>query len=263
MTSPAEKHPNADVRMRGFVERVTVDAAMDWLDRQLQVAVAGKTEVVSLSEAAGRVLAADVCSRVNVPDFERAMMDGFAVQSADLRGASAENPVALKIVGECFPGQAFEGELKSGCAVRIMTGAPLPSGVDAVLPVEKTENSETEVRALVELPAGKNFGSIGEDISIGDVVLTAGRELRPQDVGVLSSIGQSEVEVWKKPRVRIVVTGDELLPAGSRPEGCRIVDSNGPMLEALVARDGGKRIIRGSCRTIAMRYWLLCVKRQR
>ena len=239
MTSPTDKHPNADVRMRGFAERVTVETALEWLDHQLERLVTVESELVALGKAAGRVLADDVRSQVNVPDFERAMMDGFAVKSADLSGASIENPVTLKVVGECFPGLAFEQEVKSGCAVRIMTGAPLPPGVDAVLPVEKTENTATEVRALTELAAGKNFGSIGEDIATGEVVLQSGRVLRPQDVGLLSSIGQAEVSVRRQPRVRIVATGDELLPAGSKPEGCRIVDSNGPMLEALVARDGG------------------------
>jgi len=240
MTPSSEKHPNADVRMRGFVERVTVETAMAWLDNQLDAAASVRAELVPLCEATGRVLAEDVCSQVNVPDFQRAMMDGFAVRAADIHGASPKNPVTLQVVGECFPGQAFEGEVTSGIAVRIMTGAPLPPGVDAVLPVEKTEYTETEVQALVELAAGKNFGTIGEDIRIGDVVLSSGRVLRPQDIGVLSSIGQAEVSVWRKPQVRIVVTGDELLPAGSMPEGCQIVDSNGPMLEALVARDGGE-----------------------
>ncbi|NOY40980.1 MAG: molybdopterin molybdotransferase MoeA [Planctomycetes bacterium] len=240
MSQSSKPHPNADVRMRGFVERVTVENALAWLDNQLDSAPALSAEIAPLGESAGRVLAEDIRSQVNVPDFERAMMDGFAVRSADLQGASAEAPVTLKVIGECFPGQIFDGAISAGCAVRIMTGAPLPTGVDAVLPVEKTKYSETEVHALAELSPGKNFGSVGEDIQVGDIVLSAGRVLRPQDIGVLSSIGQGEVSVLRRPRVRIVVTGDELLPAGSLPEGCQIVDANGPMLSALVARDGGE-----------------------
>ena len=241
MSSPSNQpHPNADVRMRGFVDRVSVKEALAWLDKKLVSQPKLPTETISLEHAAGRVLAESVESQVNVPDFERAMMDGFAVRSKDLQGASNESPVILDIVGECFPGQAFCQDVPTGTAVRIMTGAPMPQGTDAVLPVERTQYTESKVQAFVELPPGKNFGCVGEDISKGDTLFLAGRILRPQDVGVLSSIGQAQISVKREPRVRIVVTGDELLPSGTMPQGCQIVDSNGPMLAALIARDGGQ-----------------------
>jgi len=120
-----------------------------------------------------------------------------------------------------------------------MTGAPLPEGADAVLPVELVEAEEQRIVAQGEVSPGKHVGRIGEDILAGTTVLTEGRVLRPQDLGVLASIGVGDAPVVGRPRVRIVVTGDELLPSGARPEGCRIVDSNGPMLAALVQRDGG------------------------
>jgi molybdopterin molybdotransferase len=235
-----------DVRMRGFARRTTVDAALAWLDGHVAPLA---TERVSLAEAAGRVLAGEVTSRVDVPGFDRAMMDGFAVRAADTSGATAYNPLVLAIAGEIFAGTRYDGEVAAGQAVRIMTGAPLPRGADSVLPAEKAEvvvaaeGSESaapaRVAALDELSPGKNVGLRGEDIRAGTVILPARRRLRPQDVGVLSSIGMAEVEVVRRPRVRIVVTGNELLPPGSPPVDNRIADANGPMLAALVTRDGG------------------------
>jgi molybdopterin molybdotransferase len=150
-----------------------------------------------------------------------------------------------------MPGRPFEGNVGRGEAVRIMTGAPLPSGADAVLPAEFAEIQADRVWAQGEVSPQKHVGRIGEDVTAGAAVLPAGRILRPQDLGVLSSIGVGLVPVIRRPRVRIVVTGTELLPAGSKllktsevsetSEVCRykIADANGPMLAALAARDGG------------------------
>jgi molybdopterin molybdotransferase len=229
-------HSGDDVRMRGFARRSTVADALAWLDRQ--TARLGE-ESVSLDEAGGRVLARNVTSDVDVPAFVRSMMDGFAVWAADTLGASAYNPLALEVIGESMPGQQFEGSVAPGQAVRIVTGAPLPRGADAVLPVEVVQIEGRRVLAQGDVSPGQHVGRIGEDIAAGTTVLRAGRVLRAQDVGVLASIGVVEVPVVRRPRVRIVVTGDELLPTGSRPEGCRIVDSNGPMLVHLIRRDGG------------------------
>jgi molybdopterin molybdotransferase len=241
-----------DVRMKGFARRTTVADALAWLDGQLGRRATGGTPVpelpldkVSLSEAAGRVLGCDVTSRVDVPGFVRSMMDGFALRAADTLGASPYNRMPLEVVGQSLPGRAFEGRLRPGCAVRIMTGAPLPDGADAVLPVELVEIEGTRILAQGEVAPAKNVGRVGEDIAAGTTVLRAGRVLRPQDVGLLSSIGLAEVPVVRRPRVRIVVTGDELLAAGSIPQGHRIADANGPMLSALIARDGGLAVCSG------------------
>ena len=237
-------HPNADVRMRGFAHRSTVEQALAWIDSVLPTSVDLPAESVSLQEAAGRVLARDVTSRVNVPNFARSMMDGFAVRSEQTHGATAYNPVQLHIIGTCLPGKQFLDNVGPGQAVRIMTGAPLPSGADAVLPVENTEVDGQSLTAMGEVSVGKHVGQIGEDIRTGEVIQPAGRILRPQDLGVISSIGIAEVSVIRRPRVRIVITGNELLSAGTPPEGCRIADANGPMLRALVERDGGEPIVR-------------------
>ena len=225
--------------MRGFARRTTVADALEWLDGQT-----GRLseETLPLAEAAGRVLAREIVSRVDVPPFDRSMMDGFALRAADTMGASPYNRLALDVAGESLPGRPFSGQVAPGKAVRIMTGAPLPEGADAVLPVELVEAQPDRILAQGEVSPGKHVGRIGEDIAAGTAVLPAGRILRPQDVGVLASIGAGEVPVVRRPRVRVVVTGDELLPAGSRPEPHKIVDSNGPMLAALIARDGGTAV---------------------
>ena len=123
-----------------------------------------------------------------------------------------------------------------------MTGAPLPDGADAVLPIENAQIDGQRVLVMGEVSPGKHVGQIGEDVRAGDVVERAGRVLRPQDIGMLSSLGFSHAPVIRRPRVRILITGNELLPMGTPPEGFRITDANGPMLAALVTRDGGEPI---------------------
>ena len=228
--------PNADVRMRGFARRTTVEDALAWV-----AAHASKlsSQPVSIWSAVGRVLATDIISPVDVPQFARSMMDGYALQAADSLGATGYNRLELRIIGQSLPGRPFGGVVERGQAVRIMTGAPLPVGADAVLPAERVEVDGPRMFGLDEVPPGKNVGQIGEDIRAGETILPAGRVLRPQDLGVLSSMGFGEVQVVRRPRVRIVITGNELLQAGSRPRDAQIADANGPMLAALVARDGG------------------------
>jgi molybdopterin molybdotransferase len=229
-----------DVRMHGFSERVTVDEATGWIDARIhaQGKVLGP-EPVAPVDARGRVLAEAVSSRIDVPSFSRAMMDGFAVRAGDTLGASAYNRLPLRVIAESLPGRGTSVEVTERTAVRIMTGAPLPSGADAVIPVEVVEIEEDQVLVLDAVPPGKHVGLPGEDIRIGTTVLPQGRILRPQDVGVLVSIGVASIQVVRRPRVRIVVTGNELLAPGAVPSGCQIIDSNSPMLRALIERDGG------------------------
>jgi molybdopterin molybdotransferase len=234
-----------DVRMRGFARRHTVDAALAWLDAHVQPL---PLEVIPLRNAAGRVLAASVVSDVDVPGFDRATMDGYAVVAGSTEGATAYTRLQLVVIGDSMPGRPFDGFVSAGEAVRIMTGAPMPRGADAVLPAEWVEpepddnsngNRERNINALSAVSPGKNLGRRGEDILRHTTLLGPGRVLRPQDLGILSSIGLGEVHVVRRPRVRLAVTGNELLPSGTRPHDFRITDANGPMLMALIERDGG------------------------
>lgn len=217
-----------DVRMRGFRDRLSVD---DFAALVLGRAAPLSIETVPLREAAGRALARETVADCSVPGFDRAMMDGYAVRCADAG--------PLSVIGTALPGKPFAGVVGAGEAVRITTGAPMPSGADAVLPVEQSQE-EGALRVLAPVPAGKNIARIGEDVKAGATLLPAGRVLRPQDLGLLASAGLGTVFVHRVPKVSIVVTGDELLPVGSKPTGCRIVDSNSVMLAALVRRDGGE-----------------------
>jgi molybdopterin molybdotransferase len=227
--------------MRGFQDRTDVADAVGLLRQRI---LPLPLESVPLARAAGRVLAAEVASTVDVPPFDRAAMDGYALRGGETFGAGPYNPLEFAVVGEALPGRPFAGEVQAGQAVRIMTGAPLPAGADAVLQAEAAEEVAAEggparVRVTEPVPPGRHVGRRGEDVAAGSAVLPAGRLLRPQDVGVLASIGASPIPVVRQPAVTILVTGDELLPCGSKPEGYRIVDSNSVMLAALVRRDGG------------------------
>jgi len=225
--------------MRGFAQRHTVKQALAWLDAQLQPLAA---EDVPLRTAAGRVLATTIVSDIDVPGFDRATMDGYAVVADSTDGATTYTRLPLTVIGDSMPGRAFDGSVSPGEAVRVMTGAPLPQGADAVLPAEWVEaeaSASRQISALTAVSPGKNVGKCGEDILRGTTLLEPGRVLRPQDLGVLSSIGRGEVRVVRQPRVRLVVTGNELLRSGSPPCGFQIADANGPMLSALIERDGG------------------------
>jgi molybdopterin molybdotransferase len=224
--------------MQGFTRRHTVQQALTWLDAQLHPLDA---ETVPLHAAGGRVLAGPVVSSVDVPGFDRATMDGYAVVADSTEGATPYNRIPLTVVGDALPGSPSPRRVARGEAVRIMTGAPMPAGADAVLPAEVVEADRgvtNRIAAVAAVSPGKNVGLRGEDIAHGTTVLETGRRLRPQDIGVMSSIGLPRVPVVRAPRVRLVITGNELLPAGSRPHGHHVTDANGPMLAALAERDG-------------------------
>lgn len=227
-----------DVRMVGFAQRHTVAEALTWVDAQTVRPLTA--ERVPLRAAAGRVLANPIVSRVDVPGFDRATMDGYAVVAESTDGASPYNRITLTLVGEALPGSPFAGTVSAGQAVRIMTGSPMPAGADAVLPAEWAEPLDgLAVTATASVSPAKHVGARGEDITCGTEVLPRGRVLRPQDLGVVSSIGLAELDVICRPSVTLAITGNELLPSGTLPTGARIADANGPMLAALVERDGG------------------------
>jgi len=225
-----------DVRMRGFAERADVEDVERFLAEHSPPL---GSEQVASSACAGRILAAAVDSPGNVPAFDRSAMDGYAVRGADTFGASPYDPIRLTLVGEALPGKASDATVGAGEAVRIMTGAPLPAGADAVVMAEVCEEEGGKVDVREAVAPQKNVGAIGEDIRTGDALLTPGRHLRPQDAALLVSVGIGAVPCVRTPLVRLVVTGNELLPAGSEPEGVKIVDSNSVMLAGLIERDGG------------------------
>jgi molybdopterin molybdotransferase len=185
------------------------------------------------------VLATPVTASLDVPAFDRSAMDGYAVRSIETSGASDYNPLTFAIAGQALPGRPFEGAMSANAAVRVMTGAPMPRGADAVVPAEYADEKQGKVDLTLAVGAGKNVGARGEDIRTGAVVLEAGRRLRAQDVGLVASLGMAHVDVVAQPRVRILVTGNEIVDPGAPKDAYQIYDANSPMLRGLVERDGG------------------------
>jgi molybdopterin molybdotransferase len=225
-----------DPRMRGFRVRASVDHVLALIDAR--VGEPGQ-EVVPLLDAAGRVLLSEVAAGAPVPSFDRAAMDGYALHGEETFGADLYAPAIFREVGNARPGRGFVSAIDPGEAVEIATGAPIPQGADTVVPVEATVRDGERILVTEPFPIGRHIGRRGEDVAQGTVVLPAGRILRPQDLGVLSGLGIASIAAARKPRVTILITGDEILPPGSKAEGYRFADMNSPMLQALIARDGG------------------------
>jgi molybdopterin molybdotransferase len=223
--------------MRGFHERVEVAEALRWIDAQAR---ACESEPVSVDALGGRILAADVVAPIDVPAFDRAAMDGYAVRAEETVSASDYSPLAFRIVGQTLPGRPFVGAVGPQACVRAMTGAPMPPGLDAVVPVEYAREDAGWVEITAAGTPGKHVGRRGEDLRTGQTVLRAGRRLRPQDAGLIASLGLDRAVVCRQPRVRLIVTGNELLAPGAPGGPWTVYDANSAMLRALIARDGGQ-----------------------
>jgi molybdopterin molybdotransferase len=216
-------------------------------------------ELVPILEAQGRVLAEEIVSEIDVPPFGNSAMDGYAVRAQDVAGAMPEAPVTLQIVDSVAAGYVSNVPLSSGTTIRIMTGAPLPPGADAVVPYEDTSDfdrskedrlkqpaAEIQVRAVVS--SGSHVRPAGEDIRQGERVMHPGRVIRAQEIGVLASLGRTGVQVHRRPKVAILATGDELLEVHEPLVPGKIRNSNEYTNSALVSRTGGLPIRLGIAR---------------
>jgi len=201
-----------------------------------------ESERVALAECAGRVLAANIIARVSMPPWDNSSMDGYAVRSDDVRDATETNPVDLEIVGDIPAGAFAERSIASGEAMRIMTGAPIPSGADSVARLEDTDRGIKRVAIRTAVAAGRNVRYTGEDFLLGAIALSEGTTLHAAHVGVLASLGADLVSVYRAPRVAIISSGDELVTVEGYAEveaGRKIVSSNNYALAALVREAGG------------------------
>jgi molybdopterin molybdotransferase len=225
---------------------MSVREAIDVIDR---AEVRPRTARVPLGEADGLRLAADVAADRDYPPFPKSLMDGYAVRSADVVGRAAAE---LRVVGELAAGQTPEKGILPGEAIAIMTGAPLPPGADGVVPVEDAERpggrDGPAVRILRPGQPARYVAARASDCVKGTVVLKRGTAIGPQQVAVLATVGAAEVEVYDRPAVAVLSTGDELAEVGAAPEGARIRNSNGPMLVALLKRLGCRVTDLGQCR---------------
>ncbi|HEX9766345.1 MAG TPA: gephyrin-like molybdotransferase Glp, partial [Nitriliruptorales bacterium] len=200
------------------------------------------------TDAVGLVLATDLTSPEPLPSFANSSMDGYAVVATDVAAATRERPAVLHVSGEIAAGQGDLPEVAPGQAARIMTGAPLPRGADAVVPVEVTREQDGRVAVYRPSPSGEFVRTVGQDVAAGQPLLRQGHRIRPQDIGLLSALGISRVRVHPHPRVVVISTGDELVPSDRTPGPGQIRDSNGPMLGSLVRHAGGHPYLAGIVR---------------
>jgi molybdopterin molybdotransferase len=201
-------------------------------------------------DALGQVLDEDIAAAFDIPPLDNTSMDGYAVRASDTAGATEQSPRELRVIGEVAAGYVYDGEVAPGAAVRIMTGAPIPRGADSVVPFEETDEPfdrapektgrlVAAVNVFKEVQPGANVRPAGQDVRAGDVVLRRGAVLRPQEIGVIASLGRDRVRVIRRPVVAVLSTGDELLEPGQPREGARIYDANAYSIAALVQRFGG------------------------
>ncbi|MEW6058913.1 MAG: gephyrin-like molybdotransferase Glp [Actinomycetota bacterium] len=198
-----------------------------------------------LQEACGCVLAEDVVAAVDIPDFSSSAMDGFAVRAGDVVAAAPLAPVELRIVGRALIGRRPESTVGGGEAVRIATGAPIPAGADAIVPIEDCEVVGERVRILVPMPEGTHVRPSGEDVKVGEALVRAGRRLGAPELGLLATAGISHPLVHPQPRVVVLSTGDELVPPTQGAQYGQVHDSNAYILYGALREVGAVPVMAG------------------
>lgn len=191
-------------------------------------------EKISLEDAYNRVLAEDVKALLDSPSFDRSAMDGYAIKAEDTFGFSQTNPAYLKIVDRIGAGQASKVTLKMGEAIKIATGAPIPKGANAVVMEEYTHEQNNDLEISTTLPPGENVSPAREEFKKGEIVLKSGKLLKPQDIGIIASSGYDKINVFKKPRIGVITTGNELIMPKSQIEGAQVINSNYYTLKSLL-----------------------------
>jgi len=223
--------------MRPFTSTISLDEARRRLDANVRPIA--RTERVRLDEAHGRVAAADVTSPIDVPPFARSAMDGYAVVATDVAAASKDAPVRLRLVDRIYTGRISSIAVGPGVCAEIATGAPLPAGADAVVMVEDTRPADDGVEILAAAATGQHIARQGADIGRGDAVVRAGDLVTPSRAGALAAIGCTTVDVFAKPRVAILSTGNEVVEPGTPLAPGQIYDVNRFTLAAVVSAHGG------------------------
>jgi len=197
------------------------------------------SEDIPLTEALGRVLTVDVSSTVDVPGFDRASMDGFAVNAEDIFNADEQHPIQLKVIGNIEAGDSSSRKINRAQSVEIATGAPIPIGANAVVMVEFTKRIENNVQVFKPVSVGENVTAAGSDIMTGELLLRKSQAIGPREVGLLAAAGVDNVRVFSKPRVAIFSSGNELIKSGETLNFAKLYDINGPTIAAGVTECGG------------------------
>jgi molybdopterin molybdotransferase len=200
-----------------------------------------------LDAALGLTLAADVVSGWTLPPFDNSAMDGFALRAGDTFGASPDRPAVLRVIGSVAAGSVAASAVGPGEAIRIMTGAPVPTGADAVERVERSRSGAGDAVSFdAPVRPGDNIRPAGEDVRAGETILSAGTPINASTIALLAGTGTAAVTVHRRPRIGVLVTGDEVVPPGATPGAGQIFNSNGPMLAALVREAGGEPVDLGT-----------------
>jgi molybdopterin molybdotransferase len=208
----------------------------------------GAVEKVALVEALHRIIAEDVIAPRDIPPHHNSAMDGYAVQHRDVDGATQDKPVGLKVLQVLPAGRSPEHVVQPGTAIKIMTGAPMPDGADTVVQVEHTNASDTDVDIYRAPKVGSNLRQRGEDITAGDCIVVRQTRLRPAELGVLASVGKSQVMVYQRPRVAILATGDEIADLDDPAPHSKIINSNSYTIAGQVLDAGGVPVLLGVAR---------------
>lgn len=228
----------AATRMRPFRQTISLDAARAFINRA--ATPLGRVERVPLRDANGRIVARDLIADRDVPPFARAAMDGYAVRAEDTFGASRAQPKILQRIETVYTGEVGTKTLAAGQCIEIATGAPRPPGADAVVMVEETEQDEGgAVRIFSPVHPLQHIGRQGADIAAGQIVLREGEMLNSSRIGALAAIGLPEVDVFERPRVAILSTGNEIVDPGQSLQPGQIYDINRFTLGAIVSEHGG------------------------
>lgn len=218
-----------------------IEEAQELLNAQVKPIT--ESEEVVLSELFGRILAKDVVALRDQPPFPRSPLDGYAIRGEDSRGASKETPVSLHVVGKIYAGEVFDGEIQKGQALRLMTGAPIPPGANAVIRQEDTDEGETEVTLYASVAPYQNYCYQGEDYKAGEVLIPAGTQINAGAISVISSLGMDRASVYRKARVAVITSGDEVLSPGTEWRPGKIYDSNRAYISARLAENGNPPVI--------------------
>jgi molybdopterin molybdotransferase len=235
-SNPGIGHFISGENMKGFFKVQTPEQLYKKMGRFKPLS----SEKVGIKESFHRVLSEDISSPINLPEFPRSTVDGFALKAKDTYGTSEKNPAILRLIGEIPMGQVSEIEVKDGEAVKVATGGMVPKGADGVEMLEYTEwvDSQT-LHAFKPISPLENVIQVGEDVKAGEVVLHRGHLIRPQDIGLMAGIGKNEVHVFLQPKVAVISSGDEIVPIENVPKPGEIRDINRYTIVSMVEEIGG------------------------
>ncbi|MDD2666303.1 MAG: molybdopterin-binding protein [Methanocellales archaeon] len=226
--------------MKPFKSLIPLEKALKIMEKALKPI--DRTESISIKKSLGRVLSGDVIAEIDVPPFDRAAMDGYALRAEDTYGANNFEPKILRKIDEIYAGEVSDKIVHRGECIQISTGCKMPSGSDAVMMVESTDQIGAEVKMFKPVYPKENVSPMGEDIAAGSIVLKPGEVLNPSKIGALAALGIQKINVYEKPRVAIIPTGDEIADLGSELKEGQVYDINSYTLSSIVEENGGAPI---------------------